>query len=1278
MLARLGLVVAGLCALQARASTGFPLLKSYSTIDVGANVTAWTGFQDRDGIVYIGTNSLLSFDGERWRSSPIGNSYGLRALDLAKDGKLWAGAIGELGWFQREGAEWKFTSLAPHVPGGLSAIGEIWKVLATDTGAVFFSEERILHWNGASFHIWEMPGGRHLRGFKIDGSIYFQDSPTGLYRLDPNGPTLIESVTTLGDNSIFLILSRGSDWTMVTNEGIMRRSRDGSSVLISCPATEYLAKHRLTNAIILPGGQIATGSVDDGLVIWSADFQKIGAYTEREGVRSGFGMPLLVDQQGALWATSNASIYRIALTSSSTLFDARAGVPSQPINAILRFENRLMIATSDGVLALSREDRQFERTLSSPTSVRDLRIVDNNLFIARYRGVSGMFEGETNQVFEIKSDVMTLGVSRRSPGTVYSDRRREIVAFALGVEPKVVVSGLPVHATSIAEAADGTLWMGTRSSGLFVAPLSDAAATPSSAPTNIGLPKLSGDTRVVATRDGGVAVLNEMGGWIRQAGTPSFVAIDLYPTRPIEATAAEFGVDGALWMVHGPSSPTDRATAARLTLTQTGAKWQPHSVEGLPEIGTPRSVFAEKLADGSTALWIGGTNGLVCNTVSTGPLAPVPDAPQVLASVHLRAGAPATAITSALPHSVQTIAFQFFAPQAMRFPLRIESRIDGIDQDWIPTNATGRRELAATRSGRYTLHVRTVAETGVTSLEVVIPFEILPPWWRTPLGWSLFLLATIPIGFGFHWLRSRALRRRNAELETKVRQRTEELVQANAAKTQFVANMSHDIRNPLNGIVGLALALEDSKLDPRQREVVATLRECTTYLSTLVDDVLDFASIEAGKIELRPRPFAPPELLRSIVETLKKDTADCGASLAVQTSAELPAHIVSDAGRVQQILVNFVSNALKYAGGDIQISATLPAESPGEIEFAVTDRGPGLSDAEQATLFTKFTRVKRSHGNEAIPGTGLGLASCRLMADLMGGSVGVRSESGHGAHFFLRLPLIVATELTPVPAGTLPNSTVLLVEDADYNAWAAEAVLARLGLACERARTGQEALQLFAAKRFNVVLLDRNLPDIDGTEVARQMRQIEGESTRALLLAVTAYCTAEDRALCLEAGMDAFVGKPLTPEKLRKVLLAASQQPVAGAPVQIDPGAAASATAVAPSVNFALLTYLSDGSPAGLETQIARFISQLDVADTQLAALVTIPDFDQLGHGAHQLIGHARVVESAPLSAAAFALEAAARAQDHALCVESMTRVTREIATLKAAMRRRRPSAQPA
>ncbi len=744
--------------------------------------------------------------------------------------------------------------------------------------------------------------------------------------------------------------------------------------------------------------------------------------------------------------------------------------------------------------------------------------------------------------------------------------------------------------------------------------------------------------------------------------------IENYPSWAVNAVS-EVAADNTLWVVH-PATESRAATAARITIKGDHAVWEPHSVEGLWNIGTPQCILAEAGANGDAVLWIGGTTGLIRNVVTGGPVAPVPHEPLLRALARSADHDTLAPITQALPYSTRAIDFEFAAPEFSRRPaLRLETMLDGVDQHWVPAEATSRREFTALREGRYTFRVRVVAETGITSPAAISHFEITPPWWRTGTALAGALLALLPAGYGVYRWRVRTLRQRNAELEDKVRERTTQLAQASAAKTQFIANMSHDIRNPLNGIVGLAMALEDTPLNPKQNELVSTLRECTTYLSTLVDDVLDFASIEAGAVELRPGPFSPNELLRSIAAMFKMEAIASGATLLVETDQRLPAAYVGDAGRIQQVLVNFLTNALKYSGGRIRLTASIPPDAPEEIEFAVTDEGPGISAEGQRLLFTKFSRLTNAQSKE-ITGTGLGLASCRLLAGLMSGSVGVRSRPGHGARFYLRLPLEVVPVRAPDPVGApmatalLPNCTVLLVEDTNYNAWAAAAVLGKFGLTCERATSGAEALELFAKKRYNLVLLDRNLPDMDGTEVARRIRAMEADGPRTIMLAVTAYCTSEDRALCLSAGMDAFVGKPLTPEKLRRVLTAAGRRHLAAASMHISPDVSST------GVDVSLLEYISDGTDQGLSHQIELFLSALEEAEKQLSLATLSSDFKLLGDAAHGVLSHARLVGCSSLATAAAGLQHAAQAGKRDSFGEPLLRVSREIQALKAVVRR--------
>jgi len=252
----------------------------------------------------------------------------------------------------------------------------------------------------------------------------------------------------------------------------------------------------------------------------------------------------------------------------------------------------------------------------------------------------------------------------------------------------------------------------------------------------------------------------------------------------------------------------------------------------------------------------------------------------------------------------------------------------------------------------------------------------------------------------------------------------------------------------------------------------------------------------------------------------------------------------------------------------------------------------------------------------------------------MGGSVGVESELGRGARFFVRLPLV--TTVLPGESGAqrFSFSRVLLVEDTDYNAWATKAILAKLGIRVDdRASTGEEATKLFAAHHYDLVLLDRNLPDVDGTVVAQQLRGLEVGARRALIVAVTAYSTLDDRALCLQSGMDAFVSKPLTPDKLRRALLEIGLGDLPTAAVTLSPS-----PAPAPAYSLTVLRYLSDGTPASLREQTSRYTATLEDYLRQLSSATEAQDWTALRTCAHRILSHARMIEAHALVDGAAAL----------------------------------------
>lgn len=1148
----------------------------------------------------------------------------------------------------------------------------MWYVFADGAGVTFVATDKIFRWDGAKFSVWAIGGGRRLFASRSAGVVFVHSVPEGLFTVDADGPQLLIPATELPPDGILWVDRRDDHWLLATTNGFYQWQA-GKLVPQAGALGAFLNEHRLRRCATLPDGRIVAGTMRGGLVIVSASGEIERVLNEQSGLPPGqVGAPF-VDRAGGLWVLAGSHVVRLELASPSEVFSVTAGAYRRSYSTVAKIGEEVAFGTDTDVHLIAGRNRPVARLPGIGSRFDHIRETKFGLVGAGYRGV----------VHWKGSDFVPEALLRSSRDAFYVLPRRgasermwvsvglDIVEIGLDGSPAVAVSGLSAEATSIGEDETGRLWLGTHGRGLWVAtPRAGDEPVKATRALAAGLPALAGNIRVRTARDGAVFVVANGGAWVRPPGTAEFFRVRGYPERDA-AAVSEVAPDGATFWVTLAETESRAQVVSRVALDESGAEWTPHAVDSLDAVGHVQCLLADTDAAGRTVLWLGGTRSVLRHEIRGALHVPRPPVPVLRVFVRGADGGARAPAPQTISFGAGAIEAEFAVPHfGRRAALRIESRIEGLEENWTTADASARRELPAMRDGRYAVRVRAVSEIGEAGPEAVFRFRVLPPWWRS--GWFLTaaVVLLVPLGFVAHRLRVRALKARNAALEAKVRERTRELEVANAAKTEFVANMSHDIRNPLNGIVGLALALEQTRLDPRQREYVATLRECSAYLSTLVDDVLDFASIEAGRVELRPAPFSPAQLLSSVATTLRAAAAQRGAVFAVADAPEVPELLEGDAGRIQQVLVNFAANAIKYAGGGIELGVTAPAGAPGEVEFFVRDYGPGLTAEEQGRLFAKFSRVRQA-GAAEVPGTGLGLAACRLLADLMGGSVGVVSRPGAGSRFFLRLPLAAAkppAETTTVTAARLPAGTVLVVEDADYNASAATAVLGQLGLGCERARTGEEALRLFAEKRFTIVLLDRNLPDMDGTEVARRMRAMEEDSAPALLLAVTAYCTAEDRKLCLESGMDEFVGKPLTPEKLRAVLRAAGGRLLAAASLE-----AAAAEAKAADRALGLVDYIAAGTDAGFAVHAERFAQALREVETQIDAAAARRDFRELGDAAHRLLGQARIVGGVALEEAAAKLEDAARLKDAAACDELLRRVHAESRAIMAAVGRLLP-----
>ncbi|RYH00196.1 MAG: response regulator [Alphaproteobacteria bacterium] len=363
--------------------------------------------------------------------------------------------------------------------------------------------------------------------------------------------------------------------------------------------------------------------------------------------------------------------------------------------------------------------------------------------------------------------------------------------------------------------------------------------------------------------------------------------------------------------------------------------------------------------------------------------------------------------------------------------------------------------------------------------------------------------------------------------------------QASRMKTEFLANVSHEMRTPLNGVLGMAQLLELSDLDSKQRTMLATVQASASMLLHLISDLLDLSSIEAGKLRIESRPFSPLSRLDKIVATRREACTAKGLELLTQFDPALSSERNGDPARFGQIVGNLIDNAVKFTDSGTVTVVASPTTDMSGIVVLVKDTGIGVDPSEHATVFDKFRQLDGAAARRN-GGMGLGLSIVRDFAERMGGTVSLKSDGSTGSEFALTLPFpLVAPDVAPVPAARtkMEGIRVLVVEDNPVNGAVALGLLRKLGCQTEWVISGEDALQKLSDSKFEVVFMDIQMPDMDGYETTRLVRQREALSGfHVPIIALTAHAMQADRELCLAAGMDDHLAKPYKLDDLYKAI----------------------------------------------------------------------------------------------------------------------------------------------
>ncbi len=1003
---------------------------------ISGQVTALA--RNQDGLLFVGSSRLAVFDGLNWQRILVPNNVGIVALDPVGQDRVWVGGEGIIGWIARtDTGEWIFHSLEPELraAGFDDPVNFIfYTVSGSGGGATFVARTKVMRWDGRRFAIWELPASHsRIYGFTAGDDLLIYQPGTGLVRMEPDGPRLWLPLATLpSDQPVAGYVPQPDGSALVVfNEEVYRR--DGDRWTRLDPVSNELRGRRALQIAAAGPDTLAIATGYGGVVLTSAAGELRGLVTTQSGLPDDHVNTLATDPDRQIWiGTISGGVVRLVGPGAVTVIDRRMRLTPRPLRLVTEWAGRLRVVSQRRVFTLPRsslqQPGQFDTLEPFWANLECAAVFDGRLWFGGNGGLWSMAaNGTMAQALDVREATVLLPLRGALPSMLVAssdgilllhESSRGRTALPLALEPgDLVVSAL--------EDPTGQLWLATRRGAVWR--LERDAAAPGGwrslgsagrLPPEPFTLTLVGDLVCFWSGEQTLA-------WHEQ--TQSFAAVPDFAAWRVLA-AVPVGADGAYWSVRPrdaePDSPNALLHVRRRSGGAPGLDWAPLAVPGLDQAGDINHLSLTG-GDSGPVLWIGGDSALLrVETHAIGPAAAAPSLTlQSLVVDSIRRTLPGTGATR-FPAHTGRLQFTFAVAHALAddMAVRFQTRLVGTESGWSRPQAAPLREFSGLPAGAHSLLARGVDRFGRAGPPLEVKFVIATPWYWQSWALALWVATVGALAWSAHKWRLRALRRESARLEQIVNDRTRELSLSNTAKSEFLDNLGHEIRRPANGLASVVRKLEADGLSPAQRAQTRLIHLATGSLLKLCDEVLNFSEVDAGGAPVEERPFLLRELLPRVL-------AECGASEAVQVRwpPDFTDGFVGDDTKLGITVANLAANALRHAPGapvEINVTAAPLADGGMTVLIEVADGGPGVPADEQEVIFKRFIRGSRAQA-ERVPGTGIGLAMCRAMARLLGGSVGVESPSeiarerrwpGPGATFFVRVPL---ARLRP-DGGTVP------------------------------------------------------------------------------------------------------------------------------------------------------------------------------------------------------------------------------------------------------------------
>jgi len=681
---------------EGRGEEGRPIVTSFSARDMGSGGECWVTVQDRTGMLYFGCDEVLGFDGERWTRYPVPGSYAVRALALSPIGRLWVGAVNEIGYFEKtEKGLSPYHSLVANLPQNARELGDVWQVLDYGKGAVFVTATSLLVWNGNNFHVYSMPGARRLVAMQVNGGLFVSHSPTGLWSLEADGLHEFISPEALNRTAVSWIEKDTKGWLLATTDGLYRFD-EGRIYEVAPQATDYIRKNVLTSVCRSSHGELCVGTLYGGLAILSPSGAVERILTVDNGLPARGVFSLFFSEEGTLWITSGVGIARIALNSGVTLFDAKQGLTGKPCTSVSQGGSQILVATQEGIFSLPIGESgpaRFHAVTRLSGHYTDLESgPGETAYASGFKRVVRIDGDEVSEIFSSKTDIQLLHLSSKAPNEFLLANGFDIVRLNTSVgkeNASVTLAHLPDLPLTLTEDSDGNVWVGTASRGAFI--IRQPADRPSELVRLKSADGLADTGRVgVASVNDIIAVFTTKGAQIYASplGPPELLTA---APKTIATAISNRDKSGAVWVAFespfadGPRIPViGRLSAA----ASDSASWVSYAVPGLTQIGEIRSIFV----DSRGILWMGGVDGMLRLDPNALRMVEAPHAPLIHASVNQG---------ERLSAEKNSVTFDFSAVEYVRREaVRFQTKLSGGSEWSAPSNNT-HLVLAGLRDSSY-------------------------------------------------------------------------------------------------------------------------------------------------------------------------------------------------------------------------------------------------------------------------------------------------------------------------------------------------------------------------------------------------------------------------------------------------------------------------------------------------------------------------------------------------------------------------------------------------